>query len=63
MGKISRFELWVCRKKGGGKPGGLPNLYESFGHEVVIIRLTTDDGFQGLGSVLAACGTAIPMRT
>jgi L-alanine-DL-glutamate epimerase-like enolase superfamily enzyme len=61
MGKISQFEVWVCRKKGGGKPGGLPDLYKSFGHEVVIVRLTTDDGFQGVGSVLAACGTAIPM--
>ena len=61
MGKITKFEVWVCRKKGGGKPGGLPDLYKSFGHEVVIVRLTTDDGFEGVGSVLAACGTAIPM--
>ena len=61
MGKITKFEIWVCRKKSGARPGGLPDLYQSFGDEVVIVRLTTDDGFQGVASVLAACGTAIPM--
>lgn len=61
MGKISKFEVWVCRKQSGAKPGGLPDLYQSYGHEVVVLRLTTDDGFEGIASVLSACGTAIPM--
>jgi len=61
MGKISKFEIWVCRRPSGAKPGGLPGLYDSHGDETVIVRLTTDDGFEGVASVLVACGTAIPI--
>lgn len=61
MGKISSFETWIARKPTGVKPGGLPDLYKSFGDEVVVIRITTDDGFEGVSTAIAACGTAIPL--
>lgn len=60
MAKISAIETWVCRKPSGVKAGGLPDLYGSFGDEVVVIRLTSDEGGTGVATAFAACGTTIP---
>lgn len=61
MSTIVKVETWVCRKPSGVKAGGLPGLYGSFGDEVVVIRVTDDDGMTGVASCFAACGTAIPL--
>jgi L-alanine-DL-glutamate epimerase-like enolase superfamily enzyme len=61
MAKITAIETWVCRKPSGVKAGGLPDLYGAFGDEVVVIRLTTDEGGTGVATAFAACGTTIPL--
>lgn len=61
MTKVVSFETWVCRKATGVKAGGLPGLYGSFGDEVVVLRLTGDDGCSGVATAFAACGTTIPL--
>jgi L-alanine-DL-glutamate epimerase-like enolase superfamily enzyme len=60
MSRVVKFESWVCRKPGGEKPGGLPDQYASFGDQVILVKLTTDDGVEGISTVIAATGTAIP---
>lgn len=61
MARITSLETWICRKASGVKAGGLPGLYGAFGDEVVVLRVTTEDGSAGVATAFAACGTAIPL--
>jgi len=61
VGRVVSIESAVCKKRSGEKPGGLPDLYDSFGDQVVVVKLVTDDGLEGVGTVLAATGTGIPL--
>src|SRR4051812_37624977 len=56
MSIITRFETWVCRRQ--ESPGTLSDDYASrrvtHGSENVVLRLTTDDGVEGVATALAA---------
>jgi L-alanine-DL-glutamate epimerase-like enolase superfamily enzyme len=65
MSIVTSFETWVCRRQEA--PGVSSFTGEdrvgrrSFGTEAVVIRLTTDDGVEGVATCLAAFSTSQPL--
>ena len=57
MGTIVRFETWVCRRDivpgTGASPDDQRIRRATHGAEFVVIRLTTDDGIEGIATSIA----------
>ena len=64
MSRICKVESWVCRRE---STPGTPSFKQTdqrrrpFGSESVVLRLTADDGFEGIASCLAAFSTSQPL--
>src|SRR5438128_1217967 len=65
MSRIIRFETWICRRD---RTPGISSFKthervgrRAFGREAVVVRLTTDEGTEGVASCLAAFSTRQPL--
>lgn len=57
MGLITRFETWICRRDvtpGRNADTAATDRETPFGSQVVVIRLTSETGQQGIGTCIAA---------
>jgi L-alanine-DL-glutamate epimerase-like enolase superfamily enzyme len=65
MSVVTSFETWICRRPAAPGTSSFKAQErvgrKAFGREVVIVRLTTDDGVEGIASCLAAFSTAQPL--
>lgn len=57
MGRVARFETWICRREStpgtGASPTGSKIRPGSHGSEYVVIRLTTEEGVEGIATSIA----------
>ncbi len=53
MPRIKSFETWVCRQERGAQYEGQGHPFSETGN-VIVIKITDEDGFSGIGTCLAA---------
>jgi L-alanine-DL-glutamate epimerase-like enolase superfamily enzyme len=60
MVKIKSFETWVCRQSRGPQYEGQGHKFSETG-QVVLIKISDDEGFAGISTCLAELSTQIPL--